>query len=306
MSLLSWGSFVEVVEWEYSGRCWILFAEDSDKRPSTSLPLAPSASTTTTTTTITNTPHRCSCALRATSFSPHHTSLVPLRRRSRNVTSISSSGPTRHLHQPSEGASGDCNSTNTTTIVTTTAAYHRLVRYVYVWDRRWWEETRARAEKRLGRRRLDVSRPHVIPSYSTLSVRTANELLLHGEYTSAPFLYDFAPVKNRYCPQSFEMTFLSRVTFPFELFDNFSYLSLYQSICVHSTSRLLSPISSRYGDVCVISWLINENKFHSMQILCKSMTYYLYMINYNNYLDYVIWRCILSYSHVYLWNRNLN
>lgn len=33
---------------EYSGLCWILFAEDSDKRPSTSLPLAPSASTTTT------------------------------------------------------------------------------------------------------------------------------------------------------------------------------------------------------------------------------------------------------------------
>lgn len=35
-------SFVEVIGWVYTGRCWILFAEDSDKRPSTSFPLATS------------------------------------------------------------------------------------------------------------------------------------------------------------------------------------------------------------------------------------------------------------------------
>lgn len=35
---------VEVIGWVYTGRCWILFAEDSDKRPSTSFPLATSAS----------------------------------------------------------------------------------------------------------------------------------------------------------------------------------------------------------------------------------------------------------------------
>lgn len=37
-------SSVEVIGRVYTGRCWILFAEDSDKRPSTSFPLATSAS----------------------------------------------------------------------------------------------------------------------------------------------------------------------------------------------------------------------------------------------------------------------
>lgn len=34
------------------------------------------------------------------------------------MTSISSSGPTRHLCQPSEGASGDCDGTTTTAAMT--------------------------------------------------------------------------------------------------------------------------------------------------------------------------------------------
>lgn len=103
-------SFVEVIGWVYTGRCWILFAEDSDKRPSTSFPLATSRRLPATVPT----PCAISPSLHdtfASSTSSFSISLCPLpsrARRARNVTSISSSGPTPRLWQPSRGASGDC------------------------------------------------------------------------------------------------------------------------------------------------------------------------------------------------------
>lgn len=121
----------------------------------------------------------------------------------RNVTSISSSGPTRHLCQPSEGASGDCDGTTTiATAALPTLLHHRITltarsRYVYVKSKKV-REAMWRAGRRSSRRkRLDVSRPHVIPSYSTLSVRRTNFCCTEN---IRALLHDFAPVKNRYCP----------------------------------------------------------------------------------------------------------
>lgn len=180
-----------------SGLRWILFAEDSDKRPSTSLPLAPSAS------------HhyhrppplplrRPRALLRCRCLPPPPPSLPPpsFLSGARNVTSISSSGPTRHLCQPSEGASGDCDGTTTTAATTLptlppklTLALALRVREIEEGERRCGE---ARVEGRCGRRRrrksrgrrLDVSRPHVIPSYSTLSVRTSAARRIYERFSA--------------------------------------------------------------------------------------------------------------------------
>lgn len=103
------------------------------------------------------------------------------------MTSISSSGPTRHLCQPSEGASGDCTTTTAATTLPTlpptlTLALARHVREIEEGERRCEE---ARVEGRCGRRRrLDVSRPHVIPSYSTLSVRTSAARRIYERFSA--------------------------------------------------------------------------------------------------------------------------
>lgn len=121
----------------------------------------------------------------------------------RNVTSISSSGPTRHLCQPSEGASGDCDGTTTIATAALPTLLHRRVslaarsRYVYVKSKKVREAMWHAGRRSSGRKRLDVSRPHVIPSYSTLSVRRTNFCRTEN---IRGLLHDFAPVKNRYCP----------------------------------------------------------------------------------------------------------
>lgn len=172
-----------------SGLRWILFAEDSDKHPSTSLPLAPSAfhHYHRPPPLPLRRPHAYRCCL---CLPPSPPSLPPSSFLSgaRNVTSISSSGPTRHLCQPSEGASGDCD--GTTTMATTTLptlpptptlTLALRVREIEEGERRCGE---ARVEGRCGRRRLDVSRPHVIPSYSTLSVRTSAARRIYERFSA--------------------------------------------------------------------------------------------------------------------------
>jgi len=103
------------------------------------------------------------------------------------VTSISSSGPTRHLCQPSEGASGDCDGITTTAAMTLptlppTSTLALALREIEEGERRREE---ARVEGRCERRRrLDVSRPHVIPSYSTLSVRTSAARRIYERFSA--------------------------------------------------------------------------------------------------------------------------
>lgn len=180
-----------------SGLRWILFAEDSDKRPSTSLPLAPSAS---------HHYHRPPplslrrprvflCCLPPPPPPPPSLPPPSFLSGARNVTSISSSGPTRHLCQPSEGASGDCDGTTTTAattlltlLPTLTLALALCVHEIEEGERRCGE---ARVESLYGRRRwrrrrrrLDVSRPHVIPSYSTLSVRTSAARRIYERFSA--------------------------------------------------------------------------------------------------------------------------
>lgn len=128
---------------------------------------------------------RCHCLPSPPPPPPPSLPPPPFLSGARNVTSISSSGPTRHLCQPSEGASGDCTTTTaaTTLLTSLTLALARHVREIEEGERRCEE---ARVEGRCGRwrRRLDVSRPHVIPSYSTLSVRTSAARRIYERFSA--------------------------------------------------------------------------------------------------------------------------
>jgi len=77
---------------------------------------------------------------------------------------------------------------------------------------------------------LDVSRPHVIPSYSTLSVRRTNFCCTEN---IRALLHDFAPVKNRYYPRVLRDDVPS-AGLSLEFSNIFFHLSLYQTICARS------------------------------------------------------------------------
>lgn len=167
------------------------------------------------------------------------------------MTSISSSGPTRHLCQPSEGASGDCDGTTTTAnAVTNTPLHLQLLsrsrsRCVYVKSKKVRGDA-ARVEGRMERGRigraggLDVSRPHVIPSYSTLSVRRTNFCCTEN---IRALLHDFAPVKNRYYPRvlrddvpstGLPLEFSDNFFSPIALSDDLRTLFLLDHLIIHS------------------------------------------------------------------------
>jgi len=104
----------------------------------------------------------------------------------RNVTSISSSGPTRHLCQPSEGASGDCDGTTTTTNdVTNTPLHLQLLsrsRCVYVKSKKVRE---ARVEGRMGRGRVGRTRGGGDLTYRGLTSSRLTRRCPSDERTSA-------------------------------------------------------------------------------------------------------------------------
>ena len=277
-SLSFWGRFAEAVGWVCNGLRWILFAEDSDKHPSTSLPLAPSASH------HCHRPpplplrhpraHRCCLCL-----PPSPPSLLPpsFLSGARNVTSISSSGPTRHLCQPSEGASGDCD--GTTTMATTTPTLPSTptltlalrVREIEEGEKRCGE---ARVERRCGRRRLDVSRPHVIPSYSTLSVRTSAAQRIYERFSA------ILPLWKIVIAESSEMTILSKRFLRSNFHTIFFYLSLYQTIYVNLFNSTIWLFS-----LCLSLWqhmnrsqIVLENKFYYLQKLLSSVYIYARLI----------------------------